>query len=114
VIITPMFFMGAKMERDLPPAINHLEYFYGFLGVTLAWQLVFLVLARDPLSYRAVMIPAIVEKVSYGIVFLTLHFQPRLPAKVLQIGWVDWLFAALFFAAYIATRRDPWRRHLTS
>src|SRR5581483_6950965 len=107
VIITPMFFMEAKIGRDLPPAINHPEYFCGFLGVTLAWQLVFPVLAKNPLRYRPVMIPAIVEKVSYGTVLLALHFQHRLPAKVLQIGWLDWLFAVLFFTAYVATRPDP-------
>lgn len=114
VIVTPMFFMEGKIGRDLPPAINHPEYFYGFLGVTFAWQLLFLVLAMDPLRYRPMMIPAIVEKVSYGIALILLHLQHRLPEKVFQVGSVDWAFAVLFVAAYLATRRDPWKRHPTA
>ncbi len=114
LIIAPMYFMEDRIGREMAPAINHPEYFYGFLGVTLAWQLVFLVLAKDPLRYRPMMLPAIVEKVIYGIALIFLHLQHRLPVKVLQVGSVDWLFAALFVAAYIATRRDPWKRHPTA
>ena len=113
-VIVPMYFLKVKIGRDLPPAITHPEYFYGFVGVALAWQILFLVLARDPLRYRPMMIPAIVEKLSYGIALVILHLQHRLPLIVFQVGSVDWLFAVLFAAAYIATRRDPWKRHTTA
>ena len=114
VVIVPMYFMEERVGRDMPPAINHPEYFYGFLGVTLAWQLLFLVMAKDPLRHRPMMLPAIVEKVSYGIALVLLHLQHRLPTRVLQVGSLDWVFAILFAAAYVATRRDPWRRHATA
>ena len=57
-VVAPLYFMEARIGREMPPAITHPEYFYGFAGVTLAWQLLFLVLASDPLRYRSMMLPA--------------------------------------------------------
>ncbi len=110
-VMAPMYFMEERIGRDMPPPINHPEYFYGFLGVTLAWQLLFLMLAKDPLRYRPMMMPATVEKVSYGIALVLLHLKHRLSTRVLQVGSLDWVFAVLFVAAYVATRRNTWRRH---
>jgi hypothetical protein len=106
VILTPICFMEGKIGRDTPPAITHPEYFYGFLGAGLSWQILFLVLSKDPLRYRAMIPPSILEKVSYGIALVILFAQRRLPLSVLVIGSVDWIFAALFNAAYVATRPD--------
>jgi hypothetical protein len=61
LILTPIYFMEARIGRDTPPAITHPEYFYGFLGAGLAWQILFLVLSRDPLRYRAMILPSIVD-----------------------------------------------------
>src|ERR1700686_5334540 len=48
LILAPIYFMEEKIERETPPAITHPEYFYGFLGVGLAWQVLFPMLSRDP------------------------------------------------------------------
>lgn len=110
VVIVPMYFLEARIAHDSPPAITHPEYYYGFVGVTLAWQLLFLVLATDPPRYRPMMIPSILEKVSFGIALLVLFFQGRLPLSVLGLGSVDWIFALLFTAAFfITSRAEPYR-----
>src|SRR5665213_2526824 len=70
--------MENKIGRETPPPITHPEYFYGFLGAGLAWQILFLVLSRDPLKYRAMILPSIVEKASYGIALAVLFTQHRL------------------------------------
>jgi hypothetical protein len=103
LILAPIYSMEGKIGRDTPPAITHPEYFYGFLGAGLAWQILFLVLSKDPVRYRAMMLPSALEKVSYGIALVVLFAQHRLPTPVLLVGSVDWIFAALFIAAYIAT-----------
>ena len=36
--------------------------YYGFVGVTLAWQVAFLVIASDPVRYRTFMLTAMLEK----------------------------------------------------
>jgi hypothetical protein len=102
-ILTPIYFMEGKIGRETPPAITHPEYFYGFLGAGLAWQILFLVLSRDPRRYRAMILPSVLEKVSWGIALAFLFVQHRLPLSAFAIGSVDWIFAALFIAAYVAT-----------
>lgn len=42
--------------------LNHPELYYGFAGIALAWQGVFLILGRDPGRHRIMMIPAMREK----------------------------------------------------
>jgi hypothetical protein len=101
--LAPGYFMENIIGRDTPPAITHPEYFYGFLGVGLAWQVLFLVLSTDPVRYRAMILPSILEKVGWGIALIVLYSQRRLPLSVLAIGSVDWIFAFLFLAAYFKT-----------
>ena len=106
VILTPIYFMEGKIGRETPPAITHPEYFYGFLGAGLSWQVLFLVVSSDPLRYRAMILPSVLEKVSYGIALVILFAQHRLPLSVLTVVSVDWIFAVLFIAAYATTK--PW------
>ena len=68
IVLLPLYFMEEQTGRDYPPPITHPEYYYGFTGVAVAWQLAFLVMSREPVRYRPLMIPAIVEKASFGIV----------------------------------------------
>ena len=104
LILAPIYFMEGKIGRETPPPINHPEYFYGFLGAGLAWQVLFLALSRDPVRYRAMILPSVLEKVSYGIALVVLFSQHRLPLSALAVGSVDWIFAFLFLAAYFKTR----------
>jgi hypothetical protein len=103
-LITPMYFMEARIGRELPPAITHPEYFYGFVGVTLAWQFLFFVLGSDPLRYRPMMLPAIAEKISYGIAVPFLYIQHRIPSIFVVFGCIDCIFALLFVTSYVVTR----------
>jgi hypothetical protein len=105
LILTPIYFMENKIGQDTPPAITHPEYFYGFLGVGLAWQVLFLALSRDPVRYRSMILPSILEKVSWGIALIVLYSQRRLPLSAFAIGSVDWIFALLFLAAYFTTKQ---------
>ena len=104
LILAPIYFMEGRIGQDTPPAITHPEYFYGFLGAGLAWQVLFLVLSSDPVRYRAMILPSVLEKISYGIALIVLFSQHRLPLSVLAIGSVDWIFAFLFLAAYFMTK----------
>jgi len=107
LVLTPVYFMENIIGRRTPPAITHPEFFYGFLGVGLAWQLLFLILSVDPARYRAMILPSIAEKVSYGTTLLILYLRHRLALSSLVIGSGDWIFAFLFLAAYFKTRANP-------
>jgi len=105
-LITPMYFAEAQIGRNDPPAITHPEYFYGFIGVTLAWPLVFVMLARRPLEYRPIMLAAVVEKAAYGIAAVALFLQERVSPLVGVFGIVDLTLGTLFAISFYMTRRS--------
>jgi len=103
IVLLPLYFLEAQTGRDYPPPITHPEYYYGFVGVGVAWQLAFLVISRDPVRYRALMIPSIVEKASFGIAVAVLYFQQRVSTFMLGAAIADSLLGVLFVVAWIAT-----------
>ena len=103
IVLSPMYLLEEKIGRDYPPPITHPEHFYGFIGVAIAWQIAFLIIARDPMRYRAIMIPSILEKIGYGIAVVTLFSQGRVSAPLLGSGIIDLIFAGLFLLAYFKT-----------
>lgn len=104
IVLLPQYFMEGKLGRDYPPPLNHPEHFYGFVGVAVAWQFAFLVIARDPERYRLFMLPAILEKLSFGIAAWVLHVQGRVPLLVAGFGTIDLSLAILFLLAFRASR----------
>jgi heme A synthase len=104
LVVLPQYSLEARIARDFPPPITHPEYFYGFIGVALAWQVAFLLIARDVQRYRLVMLPAILEKVTFGVATVLLYANARVAVSTLIGGIVDLVFAALFALAFRATR----------
>jgi hypothetical protein len=105
VALLPQYFLEDRIGRDFPPAITHPEQFYGFVGIALAWQFAFLVIARDPVRYRALMPVAVLEKVAFGGAALVLFAQHRVAWPVPVVGAIDLGLATLFLAAYRITPR---------
>jgi hypothetical protein len=103
VVLAPQYLLEDKSGRDFPPAINHPEYYYGFIGVALAWQVLFLILSRDPLRYRAMMIPSILEKAGFGIAVVLLFLQHRVSPVLLGAAIIDLILGLLFLVAYFKT-----------
>jgi hypothetical protein len=101
--LLPQYFMEEKTGRDYPPAITHPEYYYGFIGVAAAWQVLFLILARDPVRYRLMMIPSILEKASFGIAVIILFTLNRVGPVMLGAGIIDLILGALFAMSYAKT-----------
>lgn len=104
--LVPLYFLEQRIGVDEPPAITHPEYFYGFVGVALAWQLGFAVIASDPVRYRPIMLPAMFEKLSFGGAAVILYAMGRLSPTMLGAGLIDLVFLGLFIAAYRATPKD--------
>jgi hypothetical protein len=101
VLLAPQYLLEAQVGRDNPPEITHPEYFYGFVGVALAWQAAFLVIALDPPRYRLLMLPAVLEKFSFGLAAAVLYLQGRLSAAVLGFGVADLTLGCLFCVAFV-------------
>ena len=104
LVLVPGYFMEAQVGIDNPPAITHPIYYYGFIGVALAWQLAFLLIASDPLRYRPLMLVGVVEKFTFGIAAVALYAQGRLDTLMFGFSLFDMSLGVLFALAYWRTR----------
>jgi hypothetical protein len=105
LVIAPLYFLFDVIGRNDPPAITHPGFYYGFVGLGLAWQIAFLVIARDPVRFRPMMIPSVVEKFSWGIAVVVLVLQGRMHGSDLVFAGTDTLLGVLFVIAYLRTRK---------
>jgi hypothetical protein len=103
LVITPLYFMFDLIGKNDPPPITHPGFYYGFAGVALAWQIAFLVIGRDPVRFRPMMIPSVVEKFSWAIAVGVLVMQGRMHGSDLVFGGTDFILGVLFVIAYLKT-----------
>jgi hypothetical protein len=103
LVVGPQYFLEAKTGQDYPPPITHPEFYYGFVGVVVAFQVVFLVIATDPVRYRPMMIAAVLEKAGFAIAVPILYLQHRVPGLVLGFSLIDAVWGVLFAVAYVRT-----------
>jgi hypothetical protein len=103
VCVLPMYALEGRLGAILPPPVTHPEFFYGFAGVALAWQVAFLIVGRDPVRHRAIMVPSIIEKLGYGLAVVVLVSQGRTAPGMLPAGLIDLVLAALFAVAWTRT-----------
>jgi hypothetical protein len=104
IVMLPQYFLEDRIGRDTPPPITHPEHFYGFIGVVVAWQIAFLVIARDPQRFRMLMPVTVLEKLAFALPVLVLWAQGRVAASVLPFAALDLLLGVLFLASYLRTR----------
>jgi hypothetical protein len=109
LMVAPPYFLEERFGKDNPPPPNHPELYYGFLGVTLAWQLMFLVIASDPIRFRTAMLPALVEKASFAVAVPILYALERVPVIWLGFASMDGTWLVLFVIAYLRTPQQAER-----
>jgi hypothetical protein len=103
LVIAPLYFLFNLIGRTDPPIITHPGFYYGFVGLALSWQIAFLFIATDPLRFRPLMIPSVLEKASYVAAVLLLVQQGRMHSSDLVFAGTDFLLGVLFVLAYIKT-----------
>ena len=103
--MVPLYFMFDLIGKQDPPGITHPGFYYGFVGVTLAWQIAFLVIARDPSRFRMMMIRASLEKFSYGIAIASGDAW-RTNMRDLGFAGMDLMWGVLFAVAYWKTKES--------
>src|SRR5262252_1201294 len=77
--------------------------FYGFIDLGVAWQILFLLIARDPIRFRPAMIPCVIEKIPFGIGTISLYLAHRVSVEVTVLSCIDLLLAALFIMSFVKT-----------
>ena len=114
LVLTPLYFLVDVTGHAYPPPVNYPHFFYGFLSVAMAWQFAFFVIASNPSRFRLMMIPGVIEKLSYVVGTIALHSRGRISSAEASTAWPDLVLCVLFIIAFIVTRssdaRDPgWR-----
>jgi hypothetical protein len=105
VTLVPLYLLEAAVAA--PNArLGHPAYFYGFIGVSLSAQVMFLTIAVDPARYRPMMIAAIFEKCSFGVAVWLLWGQGRASSDVLVFASLDLIWGALFAVSYTHVRAE--------
>lgn len=88
----------------IPPALADPQFFYGFLAVAVVWQLGFLVVATDPVRYRAFIPLALLEKAVFVTTLVLLAGHGRITPIQLAGSAPDAVLAILFAAAWFLVR----------
>lgn len=100
IVLVPGFFAEKILAEKMPPAITHPEFFYGFFGVAVAWQVAFLIIAGDPQRFRPIIPAAILEKLTYCVACAVLFALGRVPLIATLGGAGDFLLGTLFTVSY--------------
>jgi len=97
IAVTPLFFADtATLAAPVP--------YYGFAGLALAFQLLFLLVSTDPVRYRPVMLVCVFEKLA-ALPFIFLYVAGRGEAPFFYGGLIDQVLAVAFLTAYLMTPR---------
>jgi hypothetical protein len=105
LVMTPLFFLVDITGTHYAAPETYPHFFYGFLTVTMAWQFAFLVIGSDPVRYRPLMLPCMLEKAGYLVALVWLHLEGRVSPAVMSTGVPDLILLALFVAAFVKARK---------
>lgn len=100
IVLVPGFFAEKMLAEKMPPTITHPEFYYGFFGIAVAWQVAFLIISRDPQRFRPIMPAAILEKLAYCVACGVLFMLGRIPLIETLGGAGDFILGTLFTISY--------------
>ena len=106
IVLLPLFAGASEFSLRNPPALTHPVFYWGFAGCAMAWQFAFLVIARDPVRYRALMLPGVAEKLIFGITTVALYLAGETSPTFLGGAIVDQILGAFFLLSWIKTPRE--------
>ena len=105
VVLLPFYTLVDITGRQYAPPTEYPQFFWGFMSVALAWQVGFLIIGTDPVRFRPLMIPAILEKMGYVATLIVLYAGGRISSLDVQPVLPDFALGVLFMAAYVMTEK---------
>jgi len=78
--------------------------YYGVLGPLVAWQLVFFLIASDPMRHRPIMIPAMLEKAFWVLTLIVFYGRGAISMREVLGGTIPHgVLGLLFLVAFLKT-----------
>lgn len=102
-MVAPLFAAEALVARIQHHPVADPHWYYGFAGVALGFQVIYLMIGRDPVRYRSLMPVCGLTKFGFGVIVWTLVGLGRTEPLFGVIATPDMLWAAAFLMAYRAT-----------
>ena len=103
--LTPLYFYESTLGRTNPPPLTHPDFYYGFIGVAIAWQVAFIIMSRDPVRYRPLFPALFLEKLLYPLCTYVLYAAGRVNPSTLAVSSLDLVWLALFVAVWLRLGR---------
>lgn len=107
LVIVPTYFSEGLVGRLDPPEISQPAYYYGFIGGALAWQIVYFLVALDPLRLRPFIVLSALAKLGLVVTVACLLYHGRVSWLFATPVMGDLVFGLLFLYAYRLVRRVP-------
>lgn len=103
LVLLPMYFTIGRIEQQKPPAVTHVEFYYGFVGMAVTWQILFLLISTDVHRYRRLMPVSWLEKLVFGVPVMILALHGHVGRDVIMGGVIDLVLGLLFVFAWIVS-----------
>ena len=104
VVVAPLYFLFDISGQEYVFPASYPHFFYGFLTVTTSWQIAFLLIGSNPVRFRPLMLPSIVEKLGYVVAVAVLHQRGLISTTEAMTAAPDVVLGVLFIAAFVKTR----------
>ena len=109
LVLTPFYWLMDLTGRHYQAPTEYPHFFYGFFSVAMSWQVAFLVIGTNPMRFRPLMGPAMLEKFGHVTTVAVLYMRSRIPAEDAIPAVTDLVLGVLFILAFLTTRRSQAR-----
>ncbi|THD35996.1 MAG: hypothetical protein E7773_08610 [Sphingomonas sp.] len=103
ILLLPVYFLEGRVAA---PAVrlSAPEYFYGFVGAALSFQILYWIVGGAPRKYHALMLLGVVAKLSFWIPTAILWGMGRTATSTFALVCGDLVLAIAFFVAWMSLR----------
>jgi hypothetical protein len=102
IVLLPLYF-GEHALAATGQVLTKPEYYYGFIGAAASFQLIYLMIGRDPVRYRPLMPLTLIAKLSFTIPVAILFLSGRTDLLVMIMASIDALIGLAFLWAWRIT-----------
>jgi mannose-6-phosphate isomerase-like protein (cupin superfamily) len=107
ILVAPAYFLERWAGEFDPPPVSQPQYFYGFVGIVLVWQLVYLLIASNPMRFRPMMLFGALGKGSFALAIVALYAAGRVAPLWLAFVAFDGALAILFVVVHARLSGAP-------
>lgn len=102
IVLLPLYFSEHAIAPMGQP-LTRPEYYYGFIGAACSFQLVYLMIGRDPVRFHPLMPLTLIAKLSFTIPVAILFLSGRTDLFVMIMASIDALIGLAFLWAWRIT-----------